>query len=135
MRLVLLMERRYPPYSKWLGSAFARTDAGPSLVPLMTAALAATDWKARERELGQVYTLVAKQHNALGLTDPLDPATRLYFERPFQVIGAERFTAALLERIGDAQLRALPQAGAIDQFADNTDFLGQAEFTRGAIRI
>lgn len=133
MRLVLLMERRYPPYSKWLGSAFARTEAGPDLVPLMTAALAATDWKTRERELGRVYTRVAEQHNELGLTEPLDTSTRLYFDRPFQVIGAERFTGALLERIEDAEIRALSQAGAIDQFADNTDFLGRAEFTRGAI--
>ena len=135
MRLVLLMERRYPPYSKWLGSAFARADAGPNLVPLMTAALAATDWKAREQALGQVYTLVAEQHNGLGLTEPLDTSTRLYFDRPFQVIGAERFTAALLARVEDAEIRALSQAGAIDQFADNTDFLGRAESTRRAIGL
>jgi len=133
MRLVLLMERRYPPYSKWLGSAFARTEAGPGLAPLMTAALAATDWKTRERELGRVYTRVAEQHNELGLTEPLDTSTRLYFDRPFQVIGAERFTGALLARVEDAEIRALSQAGAIDQFADSTDFLGRAEFTRGAI--
>ncbi len=28
MRLWLLMQRRYPPYSKWLGSAFARASGG-----------------------------------------------------------------------------------------------------------
>lgn len=28
MRLILLAERRYPPYSTWLGTAFARTPAG-----------------------------------------------------------------------------------------------------------
>jgi hypothetical protein len=135
MRLVLLMERRYPPYGKWLGSAFARADAGADLVPLMTAALAATDWKAREEALAQVYERVAALHNGLGLTDPVDTSTRLYFDRPFQVIRAERFTATLLEHIEDPDIRALSQAGAIDQFADNTDFLGRAEFTRGAIHI
>ena len=28
MRLCLLMDRRYPPYSKWLGTAFARCASG-----------------------------------------------------------------------------------------------------------
>jgi hypothetical protein len=133
MRLVLLMERRYPPYSKWLGSAFARTAAAAELTPDMTAALAATGWKAREEPLARVYERVAELHNSLGLTEPLDATTRLYFERPFRVIGGERFTGALLERIEDAGIRALSQAGAIDQFADSTDFLGRAEFTRGGI--
>lgn len=133
MRLVLLMERRYPPYSKWLGSAFAQRAAAPDLTSHMTAALAATDGKSREQALTRVYEAVASLHNGLGLTEPVDPSTRPYFGRPFQVIGAERFTGALLSRIQDPDIRALSQAGAIDQFADNTDFLGRAEFTRGAI--
>jgi hypothetical protein len=33
MRLVLLMQRRYPPYSKWLGTAVARTAAASELLP------------------------------------------------------------------------------------------------------
>ncbi|ACU74039.1 conserved hypothetical protein [Catenulispora acidiphila DSM 44928] len=133
MRLVLLMERRYPPYSKWLGSAFARTSAATELMPHMIAALAATDWKARERALVQVYERVAALHNSLELTDRLDPSARLYFERPFQVIGAHRFAEALMQCVDDQDIRALPTIGAIDQFADSTDFLGRAEFTRGAI--
>ncbi|MEY9929916.1 hypothetical protein ABH926_004556 [Catenulispora sp. GP43] len=133
MRLVLLMERRYPPYSKWLGSAFARCDAAAVLTPPMTAALAATDWKTRERHLGQVYELVAEQHNQLGFTEALDPSTRLYFERPFQVIGADRFVRALMEKVADADIRALPLIGAVDQFADSTDFLGDGDRTRSTV--
>ena len=33
MRLGFLMERRYAPYSKWFGSAFARLDCAPRLAP------------------------------------------------------------------------------------------------------
>ena len=127
MRLVLLMERRYPPYSKWLGSAFARCDTAEALTPHMTAALAATDWKSRERHLVSVYELVAEQHNRLGLTEELDPSTRWYFERPFQVIWADRFVRALMEQVDDADIRALPPTGAIDQFVDSTDFLGDGD--------
>jgi hypothetical protein len=133
MRLVLLMERRYPPYSKWLGSAFARTGSAASLSPLMTGALAATDWKRRERCLTGVYEMVAARHNLLGLTAPIDPRTRPFFGRPFQVLGADRFSSALVSAVKDDDIRTLPLTGAIDQFADSTDFLGRGQFTRAVI--
>jgi hypothetical protein len=44
MRLWLLMQRRYPPYSKWLGSAFARSPGGERLGRHLAAALAADGW-------------------------------------------------------------------------------------------
>jgi len=44
MRLCLLMARRYPPYSMWLGSAFAQLPCAPQLTPILTAAVTATTW-------------------------------------------------------------------------------------------
>ena len=35
MRLAFLMERSYPPYPKWLGSAFAQLQCAPTLLPLL----------------------------------------------------------------------------------------------------
>jgi len=132
MRLCLLMDRRYPPYSKWLGSAFARTPQAPALTPLLTAALAATDWHTREHHLARAYEAIAAAHNQLGLTDPVDPTTRPYHSRPFQVLQAERFTAALIARITDPVIRTLPKAGSVDQFIDSTDVLSHPELTRAA---
>ncbi|MFF7163999.1 DUF4037 domain-containing protein [Streptomyces sp. NPDC008086] len=130
MRLCLLMDRRYPPYGKWLGSAFARTAAGPRLTPVLTAALAATDWHTRERHLVHAYEIVAHQHNQLRLTDRVDPATRPYHSRPFQVLRADRFAAALTARITDPALKDLPLFGAVDQFVDSTDVLTRPESAR-----
>lgn len=130
MRLCLLMDRRYPPYGKWLGSAFARTAAGPRLSPVLTAALAATDWHTRERHLVHAYEIVAHQHNQLHLTDRVDPATRAYHSRPFQVLRADRFTTALTARITDPTLKDLPLFGAVDQFVDSTDVLTRPEPAR-----
>ncbi len=132
MRLCLLMERRYPPYSKWLGSAFAGTPQAPALTPVLTAALAATDWHTREHHLARAYEAVAATHNQLGLTDPVDLATRPYHARPFQVLHAERFTAALSTRITDTDIRALPKTGAVDQFVDSADVLSDPGLTRAA---
>jgi hypothetical protein len=133
MRLVLLMHRRYPPYGKWLGSAFAGTPAAAALTPHLGAALAATDWKSRQSHLGHAYERVAARHNGLALTEVVDPATRPYFGRPFQVLRADRFAGALGRRITDPQIRALPPTGAADQFADGTDFLGDLRRTRAAV--
>ncbi|MEV6209711.1 DUF4037 domain-containing protein [Kitasatospora sp. NPDC051914] len=134
MRLCLLMERRYPPYSKWLGSAFASTSQAPALTPVLTAALAATDWRTREHHLARAWTAVATAHNQLGLTDPVDPATRPYHARPFQVLHAERFTTALTARITDPDISSLPTIGTVDQFVDSTDVLSRPELTRAATR-
>lgn len=132
MRLCLLMERRYPPYSKWLGSAFARTPHAAALTPDLTAALTVADWRTREHHLARAYETVAAAHNDLGLTAPVDPATRPYHTRPFQVLHAERFTAALTARINDPEIRSRPLIGAVDQFVDSTDVLSHPEFARAA---
>ncbi len=133
MRLWLLMHRRYPPYGKWLGTAFSRVPGTAPLAASLAAALAATDWSSRERHLSQAYVTVAEAHNELGLTEPLDPGTRRYYERPFQVLAADRFAAALTEAISDPLVGRLPPIGAADQFIDNTDALGDLRYPRAVI--
>ncbi|WP_425443570.1 DUF4037 domain-containing protein [Streptomyces monashensis] len=76
MRLCLLMDRRCLPYSKWLGSAFARTPRAAVLTPVLTTALTASDWHIREHHLACAYEIVAAAHNRLSLTDPVDPTPR-----------------------------------------------------------
>ncbi|UCM86988.1 DUF4037 domain-containing protein [Streptomyces marincola] len=134
MRLCLLMDRRYPPYGKWLGSAFARTPQAPALGPVLTAAVAATDWHTREHHLARAYEAVAAAHNRLGLTEPVDPATRPYHRRPFRVLHAERFAAALHARVTDPHIASLPVSGAVDQFVDSTDVLSRPGRARAATR-
>jgi hypothetical protein len=133
MRLGLLMGRRYPPYSKWLGTAFARLPDAPALAPHLAAAIAATNWPARERHLGQAYRAAAGLHNGLGLTPALSTRTRRYYNRPYRVINAGRFSEALLDAIADPQVRQLPGVGAVDEFIDSTDALGHIGLLRAAI--
>lgn len=133
MRLCLLMERRYPPYRKWLGTAFSRLRAALVLTPMLAGSLAATSWRECERHLCEAYEAAAALHNQLGLTASVDPRVRGFHDRPFRVLGAERFTAALLERISDPRIRRLPLNGAIDQFMDNTDALGDSLLLRATV--
>ncbi|WP_052848347.1 DUF4037 domain-containing protein [Streptomyces avicenniae] len=134
MRLCLLLARRYAPYSKWLGSAFARLPVAAELTPHLRGALAATGAPLRERHLCTAYERVAAVQNESGLAPPLDPSRRPFHGRPYLVIGAQRFAEALRATVTDPALRRLPLTGAADQWADNTDLLGLHTPLRAAIR-
>ena len=134
MRLWLLMHRRYPPYSKWLGTAFARLLQTAGLATALAAAISATEGRTREQQLGKAYEAAATRHNQLGLTPPLDTRTRRFYDRPYQVINATRFAAALREEITDPQIRHLPLIGAVDQFTDSTDATGDLRFLRVIVK-
>ncbi|MBI5668200.1 MAG: DUF4037 domain-containing protein [Chloroflexi bacterium] len=123
IRLAFLMERQYAPYSKWLGTAFARLDCAPRLLPLLRGAMLAQTWHEREECLSPAYETLAQMHNALGVTEPLPTTVSPFFGRPFQVIHGDRFAAALQAAIEDETLRRLPLIGSIDQFSDSTDLL------------
>ncbi|MEO7002137.1 MAG: DUF4037 domain-containing protein [Ktedonobacterales bacterium] len=124
MRLAFLQERRYAPYSKWLGTAFARLACGPELAPLLTEALRAESWQRREHALSQAYSIVARLHNALNVTAPLPTQVSPYYGRPFLVIHADRFADALHIAILDEMVLTLPfPIGSVDQWVDSTDAL------------
>jgi hypothetical protein len=76
---------------------------------------------------------VAGLHNALGLTSHVDPSVRQFFDRPFRVIDAGRFAAALLASVSADEIRRLPLTGAADQFIDSTDAHGDLRLLRSAI--
>jgi uncharacterized protein DUF4037 len=123
MRLALLLARRYAPYGKWLGSAFAQLDAPDDLTAHLQRTVAAADLESREAALAAAYVALAERHNASGLTEPLDPRVRPFHDRPAQVLMADRFAEACRETVTDPALRAMPLIGGIDQFADSTDVL------------
>jgi hypothetical protein len=130
VRLCFLFERRYAPYSKWLGSAFRQLDAHSKIGAALLEALAAADYPAREDALVRAVEVAAAIHNALGVTSRVDESVRLFYGRPFRVLGSGRFVDACLERVVDERLRSLPLVGAIDQLADSTDILSKPDALR-----
>ena len=108
IRLAFLLERRYAPYAKWLGTAFRTLGIEPRLRPLLEAAMSAEDWKAREESLSSAYATLAERHNALALTPPLPTEVEQFHGRPYLVIPAEKFAAALRDAIEDPELRQIP---------------------------
>ncbi len=154
MRLCLLLARRYPPYSKWLGTSFAALSkaavppdtkalqdettlpdaaAVPETASISTAlsnAVDARDPAHRQEALCTAFEAAGRWQNRLGLASPIEATRRPYFDRPYPVIDAARFATALLERIDDTTLATLPPIGAIDQYVDSTDVLCRPDLTR-----
>ncbi len=64
------------------------------------------------------------------MTAAVDPHVRPFYTRPYRVLGAERFVEACLDEIADADLRACPLMGSVDQVADSTDLLSYPERSR-----
>src|SRR5215212_689539 len=95
MRLGFLMERRYAPYSKWFGSAFARLACAPRHSPHLDAVFAARGWHDRQQHLIHSYEIVPVMHNDLGITEPLSTQASYFHSRPFLVIQAGEYADAL----------------------------------------
>ena len=85
MRLCFLMERRYAPYTKWFGTAFAELECASELGPIFRDVLSSLTWKERESNLARAYRIIARMHNALKITRPIIEDVQQYFGRPYLV--------------------------------------------------
>ncbi len=125
MRLALLLSRRYAPYQKWLGTAFARLDHHDDLPAMLTTALAGS-----QDALGEAFLAMAARQDASGLAPPVHARIGNYHDRPARVIMADRYADALSDTITDPWLRTLPLTGSVDQIVDNTDVLERPDLCR-----
>lgn len=118
LRLGLLLERRWPPYPKWLGTAFAGTPAATTAGPHLDRALAAETWQERDAALGAACDALHERQRELGLPSLDGPATEPFFDRPSR--GLRALPELLRDAAGDA-VRGLP--AAVEQWVDAVDVL------------
>ena len=123
MRLGFLLDRRYAPYAKWLGSAFVRLPIAAELAAILNEALLAEDWRARQDKLAAAYLVLARRQLADGVGGTFEPIVGPYFGRPFTTINADAAIKATVESIGDPLVRRLPVMGSVDQLTDLTPIL------------
>jgi hypothetical protein len=131
MRLAMLMNKKYPPYAKWLGTAFKQLEIAGKLYPILEKVLHGKTWQERDMQLPKAYAILAEMHNALGITAPLPAAPSPFFGRLFTIIKGDKFAAAILEKITDPQITPLMRRspiGSIDIFTDNSDMLEDPAF-------
>ena len=121
MHLCFMLEKKYAPYSKWFGTAFSELKCGPELGPILKGVLLASSWREREKYLSKAYEIVARMHNELGITRPLEEKTELH-GRPYYVIRAGRFAAEILSAIESEEIRKIKlPIGSVNQFVDSSE--------------
>jgi hypothetical protein len=136
MRLCFLLERQYPPYAKWFGTAFSRLKCSPELSPMLRLAMHGDDWRQREAGLSDAYLAVSRMHNSIGLTEPVEPAITAFHARPYRVPIADRFAYAAHAAIQSPEIKRWPKyAGAVWQFADSTDVFESIDLCRRLAEI
>ncbi|MCI0710496.1 MAG: DUF4037 domain-containing protein [Chloroflexi bacterium] len=122
MYLCFLMERRYPLYPKWLGTAFRELECASVLYPILMDAQTAQTWQAREAALVQAYEFLARKHNALNITEPVTETVTNFHNRPFRVINGGDIAAAIVKQVEDSDLKRIIDNGLLgnlDQFSDH----------------
>jgi len=133
MRLALLIERRYAPYPKWVGTAFSRLDCAPDLTPLLTDTLAAPNWRDRESAILTACTFLAELQLERRVPGAPKPEFRPLHDRPFRFIDSVAITNALRAAIEDETLRGLPEFGAVDQFVSANFVLAVPHYSKAAM--
>jgi hypothetical protein len=133
MFLGFLQHRRYAPYPKWFGVAYAELDL-PEHEALEAALSARSD--TREDALVTAYEIVAARHNELAVTDEVEATVRQFWGRPIRVLSADRFVEALRKAISDPELQAVDhEAGGVDALSDNTQLVSNPVLWRQLVGL
>ncbi|MEU4426518.1 DUF4037 domain-containing protein [Actinoplanes sp. NPDC024001] len=130
-RLLLLQQRRWPPYQKWLSTAIG----GDPARALLEAAMRAPALAERAGALCAAYEEAGTRQNALGLSVSQPAVRRSFFDRGYDVIDAGRYAGALRSAITDPVLAGRPLTGSIDQISDNTDVLERPAVCRALLDL
>lgn len=121
MHLGFLLERRWPPYAKWLGTLFTALPGMAEVAADLDRAMRADDWRNREAALADALDGLARQ-----------PATEPFFDRPYR--GLESFAGPLLEGVTDPVLTGREPIGTVEQWSDNVALLVDGERRLAATR-
>lgn len=99
MRLCFLIDRRYAPYSKWLGTAWARLPSASSCAADLHRALAATGWRERQEAVSAAFAAVGQRQVDESVPGAVAPVLSPYFSRPYLVVNADEIAAGLRSAI------------------------------------
>lgn len=132
MHLAFLLERRWPPYAKWFGTAFRTLKCAPDLGQRLDELLSSSDDRSRQRSIAEaLQQLLEIQHNH-GLTS-IEQATIPFWDRP-HLHPDPAITTQLLAAVTNPGIRDLPVGlGSVEQRTDNVDVLVDARRRRATL--
>ncbi len=120
--LAHLIDRRWPPYSKWLGTSLTRLPRSHVVAEPLARALTSTHWRTREDGLVEAVRTLSRLQADAGLPTVDDPVEQ-FWDRAYRGIRVE-VLETLEKSIDDPTVRALPRGvGSADQWSHNADVL------------
>ena len=119
IKLTFLMEKQYEPYNKWAGYAFSKLKSGKKLEPILLKAMRSNSWGGIQAALGEAYKIIAKMHNNLKITEPMQTSLSDYNGRPYNVIHAGKVNKMIFEKLKPEFKRLKHHLGAVDQFTSH----------------
>jgi len=133
MRLCFLIEKKYAPYPKWFGLAFAKLKCSEELTPILDNVLRAKTWQARDQWLARAYEIAMNKFNELGIAGETSSEVSQFYDRPFHVIWGEKIAKHIIQNVKDPIIKRISSRsliGNIDLFCDNTDLLDNPQFRK-----
>jgi hypothetical protein len=131
MKLCFMMEQKYIPYDKWLGTAFRELEIGKKLQNNIDSVLSENEYCKIERILSEIYLTIADKHNSLKMTPFIKPEVTDFYNRPYKVLFAGKYAEALLGVISSDEIRKLRvEVGGIDQLSEMSDAIEDPGFNK-----
>lgn len=122
MHMAFMLARRWPPYSKWVGTLFRDLPHADVLGSALDRTLRAATWPERQVALADLLQTLLDVQNNVGLTS-VDAATIAFWDRPFVQPDSD-IASQLLAAVEDPEVQALPAGwGSIEQRTDVVEVL------------
>nr|MDO8114900.1 DUF4037 domain-containing protein [Candidatus Sigynarchaeota archaeon] len=130
MRIAFEINKKYIPYSKWLGTLFVQLPISLKLLPVLADALKSNDWRARERLLCDACLILVNEQDRLGIISGSDAKCGKYFNRDQLVVEVGDIIKGLKNAIAGPLKSMKYPIGTINQFVDDVNLLTDPEFSR-----
>ncbi len=119
VQVAFALERRYAPYPKWFGKAFAHLRTYTLLIPILKRILQSDTWQDREAALCEIIGVLLKEHILQGLIPPQTISAVPYFTRAQHVINLGPVLKALRDLISptfQGYRQILCESGTVNEF-------------------
>ena len=131
MKLCFMMERRYIPYDKWLGTVFTELEISKKLQKHIDSILSENEYHKIEKILCDIYLIIVEKHNSLRITPDIKSEITDFYNRPYKVMFADKYADALIKEISSNEIKNLRVTiGGIDQFAELSDAIEDPRFNK-----
>jgi hypothetical protein len=123
---VFILENKYVPYAKWLGSKFYYLQLARELLPIFQDIISSTDWEDRENKLIECYLLLAQEMKRIGLISANIVET-FYYSRPQKVINVWDIIKDLQSKLNSEFVKKYSW-GSINQVIQISDTIDDKDY-------